>query len=56
MWHTWGTADVYTELWLGDPTERDHLEDLGIVERIIRKWIFRNWDREAWTGLLRLRV
>jgi hypothetical protein len=31
--------------------ERDHLEDPGVDERLIIKWIFRNWDvgGGAWT-------
>jgi len=27
------------------------LEDPGVGERIILRWIFRKWDVEAWTGL-----
>ena len=34
----------------GNTWDRDHLEDLGIDERIILKWIFRKQDARAWTG------
>jgi len=30
-----------TGFWLGDLGERDHLEDLGVDERILLKWIFK---------------
>jgi len=36
--------------------ERDHLEDSGLDERIILRWIFRKWDGRAWTGLIWLRI
>ena len=32
--------------------ERDHLEDTGIDERIILRWMFRKWDVSAWPGLM----
>jgi hypothetical protein len=47
---------VYTGFWWVDLRERDHLEDLGIDERIILKWIFKKWYGEAWIGLIWLRI
>ena len=35
--------------------ERDYLEDLSGVGRIILKWIFSKWEG-AWTGLIWLRI
>jgi hypothetical protein len=32
------------------------LEDIGVEERIILKWIFKMWNRETWTGLIWLRI
>ena len=37
-----------------DLMERDHLEDLGVDERIILKWI--KWDEEVWNGFIWLRT
>jgi hypothetical protein len=33
----------YTEILWGNLRKSDHLEDLGVYERIL-KWIFGNWD------------
>jgi hypothetical protein len=38
---------VNKEVWWGNLRERDHLEDAGIDERIILKWVFKKWD---WGG------
>jgi len=43
-------------VWLGNLSEADRLEGIGIVVRIILKWIFRKWDVGAWTGLIRPRI
>jgi hypothetical protein len=40
----------------GNVRERDHLEDLGVDGRIILKWVLKEWDGEAWTGMIRLRI
>ena len=45
-----GDKKVHTGLWLGDMRE-DYIDG-----RIILKWIFKKWDREAWTGFLCIRA
>jgi hypothetical protein len=41
---------------VGRPEGKSPLEDQGIDGRIILKWIFKKWDREALTRLLWLRT
>jgi len=51
-----GRGEVSTRFWWGNPTERDHLEDLGVDGRIIVKFIFKKLAGRAWIGLIWLRV
>ena len=48
--------DVLAEFCRGNRREGDHLEDFGVDERIILRWIFRVWDKGAWTGVIWLRT
>ena len=45
-----------TGFWQGNPRDGDRLEDPGVDERIILKWILEKWDGRAWTGLTWLRI
>ena len=51
-----GRTAVYIGFWWGNLRKRDHLGDPGVDGRIILRWIFRKWDRGAWTGLIWLRI
>ena len=46
---------MYTGFRWGDLRERDHLEDVGVDEVIIKR-IIKEWDGEAGTGLIWLRL
>ena len=45
-----------TGLWWGNLKEGDHWGDPDVVERIILRWIFRNWERFVGTGWSWLRI
>jgi len=47
VWHVWVTEEVPAGFSWGDLRESDHLGDLGICGRIIKKYISRKWDGEA---------
>jgi len=51
----WGEEGCI-KVMVGKPSEKDHLEDTGVDERIILSWIFRKWNCGAWTGLIWLRI
>jgi hypothetical protein len=48
MKQVWGRGEVYTGFWWGKLRERDHLEDAGVDDRKILRWIFREWDVGHW--------
>jgi hypothetical protein len=41
MWHVWGRGVMHTGFLWGKLKERDHLEKLGVDERIILKRVFK---------------
>jgi hypothetical protein len=49
-------GEAYTRFWWGNLRARDHLENPGVYDRIILKWIFRKWNVGAWTGSIWLRI
>jgi hypothetical protein len=56
MWHAWKKREEHTTFWWGNLSERDHFEYLSVGGTIILKCIFKRWDCEAWTGLIRFRI
>ena len=51
-----GSGGVYTGFSWRNLRESDHLEEPGVVGKMILKWIFRDWDVGAQTRLIRLRI
>jgi len=55
MWQVGGTEE-FIQGCGGGPKERDHLEDLGVEERIILKLIFNRCNGESCIGLIWIRI
>jgi len=51
-----GRGEAHTRLWWGSLRERGHLEEPGVVEKIILRWIFRKGDVGVKTGSNWLRI
>jgi hypothetical protein len=47
-----GRGGEHTGFWWGNMRKRYHLEDSGVVGRIILKCIFDKWDVETWAKLI----
>jgi hypothetical protein len=47
-----GGEKMHTGFWWGKVREKDHLEDKGVDERVIIKWILRKSVGKTWTGLI----
>jgi hypothetical protein len=45
-----GRGEACTGYWWGNMRGRGHLEDPGVDERIILRWIFKKRDVGIWTG------
>ena len=56
MWHVWETGEIHTGFWFGDLSEEGRLVGVGVVGKIILKWISRKWDVRACTGLILLGI
>ena len=56
MRYGWRTGEVPVGFWWGDVMEGDHWECVSLRGRMILKWIFKKWDVEAWTRLIRHRT
>jgi hypothetical protein len=46
---------VYTGFWWGNLRKGVYKDDV-IDERVMLKWVFKNWDGRARTGLIWLRI
>jgi len=53
---TYGAEVVNTGFWWQNLKERNHLEDLGVHERIILKWIFKKYDCKLNVRFMWLRI
>jgi hypothetical protein len=52
----WERGEMYTRFWWGNLRKIGQLEEPGVDERIIFRWIFRKWDLGLWTKSIWLRI
>ena len=54
---TYGERRGVNRILVGKPEEKRPLENPGVEERVILRWIFRKWDvGGVWTGSIWLRT
>jgi hypothetical protein len=41
---------------VGKPERNSHVEDINFNGGIILRWIFKKWNRSAWTGCIWFRI
>ena len=55
IWHAWKGegGEARTEIWCGKLSDRGHLENLGVDDRVILQWILMKLDGGAdWVELV----
>jgi hypothetical protein len=55
MWHEWKMTELHTGISRKSLKERNHLEDLGIEDRITLKYILNKLKVQAWNGIFEVR-
>jgi hypothetical protein len=63
MWHTWDRSENYTKFFLESLKRKDHSDDLGIDEKVIKMDLEKEWgvdciyaaqNRDQWWALVNI--